>query len=1252
MKNANNPRFYLSGVIALLLVAMLLVGVFPYVAYANNGGAIAISPKINYALENKNDLNDNKIQDDLEEDIRTMNTTDKVNVLVTLAPRDENFIKFAETYGAKIEQFYTIIDAAYIAVPVENITKMASYPAVEMIYKDRKMQPGLDTSVSALFGDKTTLQNSGFDVDGSGTTIAIIDSGTNITPALTTLPDGKTSKVIGWKDFIDGKSSPFDPEGHGTGMASIAAGVGRPPYFAGVAPGAQLVIVRGLGEAADTGLTPVFNSFQWILDNKNNFGGIDVLSLSIRQFYDQASRLDGNDPIDLAVDKLVSAGIVVVVLAGNEGPNSKTIGVPGTAKTVITVGAVDDSYNICTFSSRGPTADGRIKPDLCAIGAGVRTLDTSRWVSGTSEATPHVAGTVALLLQYFNEQLGKYNSTSAKSLIKITPAIVKDILIKSASQPSRGSAYPNNNYGNGILNIKNALATLKNKNYLPMAQFTTSGAIATINPISFDASGSIDPNGDTLTYVWDFGDGSTGSGKTTTHIYSTAKEYTVTLTVRDSKNNANDFGLSANAIGQLTTIKKLLNVVIGNALPIAKITANGTNINKGGTLNFSPNEMVNLDASKSSDPDGQVATVSWNMGDGIQKSGKTITHSYAADGKYDVVAKIIDDKGGETQFDFIVSVANKLPIANIAVSNTNVNKGDELTFSIKEEITLDASSSSDPDGQVVAVSWSMGDGIQKSGKTILHSYLAEGNYPVIVVLTDNRGGETTFTFTINIGNGPPVADIRMGGNTISNGQTVKDIIVNKETEFDASHSFDREGSIKSITWDMGDSSAQKSGLTITHTYTSMNTYNVVVKLTDNVSAVRTFSFKAEVSNAPPVITQTDPIVNVTTATKKTAFQFNAPPSSDPNGNVVGVTWDFGDGTTSSEQNPTHKYERSGTYTVTYTVTDDAGATANVSTNVTITKSPPVANAGGNVKANIRDSITFDASRSYSPDGEIVGYLWRIGDNDYTESTIPYRFSERGDYTVTLTVTDDEGLTNATTISVNVANMPPAAVMSKIPETVNTGDAVEFKATSSFDFDGEIDRYAWNFGDGKTGTGKTTSHVYEKPGTYKAALTVYDNDGETNTTSFSVSVNGFAGETYAYVGGIAVVCVIAVVIAFFYIKPSVFGKKREASNLKSSQTMALQQSEAPPPPPMAQSSYNVPYQTQSYQPQSTRPPDRYLYTTKPSYPTQSPTESSYPTQAHQYGTCPACGGAVQIPTSTDGYPVRVVCPSCGAESTIE
>ncbi|MHA1131854.1 MAG: S8 family serine peptidase, partial [Candidatus Helarchaeota archaeon] len=138
---------------------------------------------------------------------------------------------------------------------------------------------------------------------------------------------------------------------------------------------------------------------------------------------------DGSDPCCQALDAAMDMGIVVCVAAGNAGPGASTVGTPGCAKKVITVGATDDNDNIAWFSSRGPTKDARVKPDITLPGVNIiaaRAKNTSMGTpiddyhtqaSGTSMATPHCAGVACLLKSKWPD---------------LTPTQVKDLLMKTA----------------------------------------------------------------------------------------------------------------------------------------------------------------------------------------------------------------------------------------------------------------------------------------------------------------------------------------------------------------------------------------------------------------------------------------------------------------------------------------------------------------------------------------------------------------------------------------------------------------------------------------------------------------------------------------------------------------------------------------------------------------------------------------------------------------------------------------------------
>jgi PKD repeat protein/subtilisin family serine protease len=153
-------------------------------------------------------------------------------------------------------------------------------------------------------------------------------------------------------------------------------------------------------------------------------------------------------------------------------------------------------------------------------------------------------------------------------------------------------------------------------------------------------------------------------------------------------------------------------------------------------------------------------------------------------------------------------------------------------------------------------------------------------------------------------------------------------------------------------------------------------------------------------------------------------------------------------------------------------------------------------------------VTFDATSSYDPDGSIVSYSWDFGDGaTATGSRVTKRYSAAGTYTVTLTVTDNRGATNSASqmLTVTSPNQPPVASFTFSPANPNPGDTVTFDASASSDPDGSIVSYSWNFGDGNTASGVTASHVYSAAGTYTVTLTVTDNQGATSTAQKTIQV---------------------------------------------------------------------------------------------------------------------------------------------------
>ena len=247
---------------------------------------------------------------------------------------------------------------------------------------------------------------------GSGTVIGVADTGLDQTH-----PDFE-GRIEGTRDFTP-QPADGDPDGHGTHVSSLVAGSGAASNFryVGVAPQAQLLSARVLNFGGAGRMSRVMAGLEWLVDN-----GAQVLNLSVGTDINTI----GEDPLSALCNSLSDKGTVVVAAAGNSGPRPQSIGSPGSAARVITVGATDNAGRVASFSSRGPTRQGLHKPDLLAPGqniVGARAnnsrlgdvLDQYHTImSGTSMAAPLVAGLVLLM----KEQQPELTPAEVKTLLQ------------------------------------------------------------------------------------------------------------------------------------------------------------------------------------------------------------------------------------------------------------------------------------------------------------------------------------------------------------------------------------------------------------------------------------------------------------------------------------------------------------------------------------------------------------------------------------------------------------------------------------------------------------------------------------------------------------------------------------------------------------------------------------------------------------------------------------------------------------------
>ena len=237
------------------------------------------------------------------------------------------------------------------------------------------------------------------------------------------------------------------------------------------------------------------------------------------------------------------------------------------------------------------------------------------------------------------------------------------------------------------------------------------------------------------------------------------------------------------------------------------------------------------------------------------------------------------------------------------------------------------------------------------------------------------------------------------------------------------------------------------------------------------------------------------------------ISFNASNSYDPDGSITSYFWDFGDGTNATGVTTNHIYIDDGVYAVTLTVTDNRGATASAKAIKTVLNRPPVTIFTESAETvYTSETITFNATNSYDSDGYIVNYFWDFGDEtNATGVVVEHTYVDDGNYTVTLTVTDDDGAIASTNATKTVLNRPPVANFTESAETAYVGEPITFNATESYDPDGIIASYFWDFGDGTNATGVIVDHSYANNGTYTVTLIVTDDDGATNSVNATKTI---------------------------------------------------------------------------------------------------------------------------------------------------
>lgn len=446
--------------LAVLVIAILALSMLPLVTAlapvdGTDGSAPADDPD-RWWLTWPSDMDRDGIHDwleDLARDALANDPDSRLDIVVDLerAPSSIDVARL-EGLGMEVQHVSVYVDAVLGSVPVGNLDAVRALPGVVMLEAQGRGMPFLSSAVPAV-GIDYVHEDLGF--DGTGVTVAVLDTGINANHvALDDLDDSSLTddpKLVAFFDaYANTTAVPYDSGEHGTWVAGIATGTsgGNSPHVGG-APGANLVGAR-IGSPGGFPEYTAMRGLEWAIANKETYN-ISVMVCSWGIVLGGPNDHNGNSAISRAADRAVEAGISVVVAAGNSAL-SATVTSPGDAHDVVTVGSVNDNGRISSFSSEGPTTDGRTKPDVCAPGEDI----TGAWSKsntgyyegdGTSAAAPLVGGLIALMLEANPD---------------LTPAQVKQILHEASEHNTELNAKyfrtPNNGYGWGVVHAPGAVS--------------------------------------------------------------------------------------------------------------------------------------------------------------------------------------------------------------------------------------------------------------------------------------------------------------------------------------------------------------------------------------------------------------------------------------------------------------------------------------------------------------------------------------------------------------------------------------------------------------------------------------------------------------------------------------------------------------------------------------------------------------------------------------------------------------------------
>ncbi|NLP58476.1 PKD domain-containing protein, partial [Lutibacter sp. B1] len=618
----------------------------------------------------------------------------------------------------------------------------------------------------------------------------------------------------------------------------------------------------------------------------------------------------------------------------------------------------------------------------------------------------------------------------------------------------------------------------------PQAIFTASSyseCIAPSSEITFTNNSVVDNI--TPIYLWDFGDGTTSTDENPTHSYNVEGDYAVTLTVTDSGTAACEDTITANIY--VTTFTPVF--IISDTSPICA----------GSSLDFTHQLALPENASSNF----SAASYAWDFGDGNTSTDENPTHTYDTPGLYTATLTVIEEHGCEEIYTYPTNIVVNGPIVDFSSAPSPVCAGGIVTFT--SSVTQRSGSPVDP-ATTFHYAWDFGDGNTSTDVNPTHSYSSGADYTVTLTVTDDQGCSSTKISSANV----RVPVLTAGLTTTKNIYCVDTDITFTST---STVSF---GTIDFYEWDLdGDGIYETSG----NDTSQILNFDIIGDKTVNLRVTNDIGCEDIISKTISVVDDYVDIViadtNLGCAPAQAQFS-----TTDPTGVVASYFWDFGDGYTSTLQNPSHFYALPGDYTATLTETLTGGCIK--SSTVEIFVDGPRGDFQFDTTPGCAPhDVTFKVDNLFGVDG----LVWDFGDGNTVSETIASGVTSS---TITHTYT-----TYGSRLPIIILNSPACGSYSyvygdnlrtnttekPIPNFSFTSVSGESCESSSIQFTDESEKvdprypisvWNWDFGDGNTSNLQNPIHIYTASGTYTITLTVGNGlvSGCDATISQDITVN--------------------------------------------------------------------------------------------------------------------------------------------------